>query len=389
MNRNAGARWQRGFSLVELMISIVIGLIILAAMVALFVNSSGANRELARANTLIENGRLAIELLESDVAHAGYWGSYMPEFDDQTFGGTELPLDPPTDVPTAVPDPCLPYDTPWSAADQINFLHVPVNVYDSDATCAGIVLDKADDTDVLVVRHAELCEAGSGGNCEDDIDGNVYFQSSRCEGEDPFRFGIEDDTAFDLLQLDCVAAAEKRKFISNIYYIRDYALTDGDGIPTLMRSTFTMANPGDVPAHQVAVPLIEGIEGFRVELGIDNLSEPYAGEPDGTAVNYAEGVDWLDADTRTTPTNRGDGSPDGAFIECTTLVPCTVDQLMNVTAVKIYVLVRSREPALNYTDTKTYQVGSTVMGPFNDGFKRHVYVSTLRLPNIAGRRQTP
>jgi type IV pilus assembly protein PilW len=29
------------------------------------------------------------------------------------------------------------------------------------------------------------------------------------------------------------------------------------------------------------------------------------------------------------------------------------------------------------------------MGPFNDGFKRHLYVSTIRLPNIAGRRETP
>ena len=56
---------------------------------------------------------------------------------------------------------------------------------------------------------------------------------------------------------------------------------------------------------------------------------------------------------------------------------------------RIYVLVRSREPAPGYTDTKVYQVGDSVMGPFNDGFKRHVYVSTLRLPNIAGRRQTP
>ena len=44
---------QSGFSLVELMVSIVIGLVILAAMVALFVNSSGANRELARANSLV------------------------------------------------------------------------------------------------------------------------------------------------------------------------------------------------------------------------------------------------------------------------------------------------------------------------------------------------
>ncbi|MDH5226903.1 MAG: PilW family protein [Gammaproteobacteria bacterium] len=379
-------RLNRGFSLVELMVSIVIGLVILAAMVALFVNSSGANRELARANTLVENGRLAIELLESDVVHAGYWGSYMPNFDDQTFG------DVPTDAPSAVPDPCLAYDTPWTNQHRLNLIGVPVNVYDSNTFCTPIVVNKQPTTDVLVVRHAELCDAitDPDDNCEDDIDGNVYFQASRC-GTDlvRFRFGTVDDTTFDLNQLDCATPTEKRKFISNIYYIRDYAVTLGDGIPTLVRSTFTMANPGDVPAQQLAAPLIEGIEGFRVELGIDNRSNPYTGQPTGSLVNYAQAINWLDPDTRTTPTNRGDGSPDGAFIECTTATPCTAAQLMNVTAVKLYVLVRSREPAPNYTDTKTYQVGTTLMGPFNDGFKRHVYVSTLRLPNIAGRRQTP
>ena len=76
---------QRGFSLVELMVSMVIGLLILGAMTALFMNTSTGNREMARANGMIENGRLAIELLESDVVHAGYWGGYMPTFDDQTF----------------------------------------------------------------------------------------------------------------------------------------------------------------------------------------------------------------------------------------------------------------------------------------------------------------
>ena len=386
MKRRATIRRQAGFSLVELMVSIVIGLVILAAMVALFVNSSGANRELARANTLVENGRLAIELLESDVVHAGYWGSYMPNFDDQTFG------DVPTDAPSAVPDPCLAYDTPWTNQHRLNLIGVPVNVYDSNTFCTPIVVNKQPTTDVLVVRHAELCDAitDPDDNCEDDIDGNVYFQASRC-GTDlvRFRFGTVDDTTFDLNQLDCATPTEKRKFISNIYYIRDYAVTPDDGIPTLVRSTFTMANPGDVPAQQLAAPLIVGIEGFRVELGIDNRSNPYTGQPTGSLVNYAQAINWLDPDTRTTPTNRGDGSPDGAFIECTTATPCTAAQLMNVTAVKLYVLVRSREPAPNYTDTKTYQVGTTLMGPFNDGFKRHVYVSTLRLPNIAGRRQTP
>jgi len=373
---------QSGFSLVELMVSIVIGLIILAAMVALFVNSSGANRELARANSLVENGRLAIELLESDVVHAGFWGSYTPNFDDQTFE------DPPTDAPSAVPNPCLAYATPWTPQHRLNLLHVPVNVYDSNAFCAGIVADKQAATDVLVVRHAELCEAGSGGNCEGDVAGNVYFQSSRCvDDTDRYRFGVAGDTTFDLRQLNCTDDTEKRKFVSNIYFIRDYAVTPGDGIPTLVRSSFNFV--GGVPAQQAAVALVEGIQGFRVELGVDNRSEPYPGEDTGTPVDYSVAVDWLDPDTRTTATNRGDGSPDGAFITCTTADPCSLDELTNVTAVKIYVLVRSREEAPNYTDTKTYQVGTSVMGPYNDGFKRHVYVSTLRLPNVAGRRQTP
>jgi len=372
---------QSGFSLVELMISIVIGLVILAAMVALFVNSSGANRELARANSLVENGRLAIELLESDVVHAGYWGSYMPLFDDQTF--EDDPSAVPNALPTAVPDVCLAYDTPWTPQHRSNLIHVPVNVYDSNAFCTAIVADKLPDTDVLVVRHAELCAAGSGGNCEPDVDGNVYFQSSRCTTDaDRYRLGIDDDTDFDLNQLNCTDDTEKRKFVSNIYYIRDYAVTPGDGIPTLVRSAFDLAG-GTTPAQQAAVALVEGIQGFRVELGIDNLSET------GAAVDYGAEVDWLDPDDRTTPTNRGDGSPDGAFITCTTADPCSLAELMNVTAVKVYVLVRSREEAPNYTDTKTYQVGDTTVLPFNDGFKRHVYVSTLRLPNIAGRRQTP
>jgi type IV pilus assembly protein PilW len=374
---------QRGLSLIELMVSLVIGLVILAALVTLFVNTSGSNRELARANSLIENGRLAIELLESDAVHAGFWGAYMPNFDDQTFDGV------PADAPTAVPEPCLAYSTPWTTQQRLNYIHVPLQVYDSNAFCSTVVLDQQAGTDVLVVRHAELCAAGVGG-CEADTAGKLYFHSTRCATDvDRYRFGTEDDTTFDLNQMDCTTVTEKRRFVSNIYYVRDYAVTAGDGIPTLMRASFDLDSTGTVLAHQPAVAVVEGIQGFRVELGVDDRSEAYAGQPTGTPVNYGEAVDWLDPDTRSTATNRGDGAPDGAYVSCTTALPCSVDQLMNVTAVKLHVLVRSREASTGYTDAKTYQLGSTTMGPFNDGFKRHVYVSTLRLPNVAGRRQTP
>ena len=48
-----------------------IGLVLLSALVAIFVNSSKSSRELAKANTMIENGRLAVQLLENDIQHAG------------------------------------------------------------------------------------------------------------------------------------------------------------------------------------------------------------------------------------------------------------------------------------------------------------------------------
>ena len=82
--------------------------------------------------------------------------------------------------------------------------------------------------------------------------------------------------------------------------------------------------------------------------------------------------------------------PDAAFVRCTTAVPCSVDQLVNVTAVKLYILARSREASQGLTDAKIYSLGvGTTLGPFNDAFQRHVFMTTVRLPNISGRRITP
>jgi type IV pilus assembly protein PilW len=386
-----GRGGQSGLSLVELMVSITIGLLILAALVALFVNTSGSNRELARANSLIENGRLAIQLLESDVVHAGFWGTHVPEFDDQTSGAV------PTDVPNAVPDPCQAFDpgvpVVWTNAYRANVIGIPVQAYEDAAVCAGIITNKLAGTDVLVVRHAELCVPGEAtgatgaGTCEADVAGNLYMQSSLCDTDlAPY---VLDTTGFTLLRRNCTTAAEKRKYMSSIYFVRNYAVTPGDGIPTLMRSQFARSAGGALE-HQPAVAMIEGIDGFRVELGIDNRSKAYAGNPTGTPVNYTQAIAWADPNTRTIPTNRGDGSPDGAFVRCTTAVPCTAAQLMNVTAVRISVLVRSREASPGFTDTKTYAMaGGTTMGPFNDQFKRHVFTTTVRLPNVSGRRATP
>ena len=177
--------------------------------------------------------------------------------------------------------------------------------------------------------------------------------------------------------------APKRKFIQNIYYIRDFAVTSGDGIPTLVRSRLDFA--GGAVTQQPAEPLVPGIERFRVELGIDNVSDS------GAAVDYTAAVNWADPNNWNSPTNRGDGIPDGNFVHCGST--CTLAELMNVVSVKMFVLARSDQATPGYTDAKTYRINSgdaTVsVGPFNDGFKRHIYSTTVRLNNVAGRRETP
>jgi type IV pilus assembly protein PilW len=367
--------WQRGLSLVELMVAVAISLVILAALVALFVNTSRSSREFARANSMIENGRLAVQVLESDLVHAGYWGTYVPDFDNQTAAAI------PADVPTAIPDPCLAYDpATWNAAYVDNLIGIPVQTYDDATVCAGIITDRLANTDVVIVRHLEPCVPGGSPNCEAAVAGRLYFQSTLCLTDVDERY--LDTAGFTLSQRDCVTPADMRRFMSSIYYVRDHSVTPGDGIPTLMRSQFNLA--GGVLEHQPPVPLIEGVEGFRVELGIDDLSET------GAAVDYTEEVEWADPTTRETLVNRGDGVPDGAFVRCTTAAPCTVDQLMNLTAVKFYVLSRSRETSLGHQDTKTYALGAgATLGPFNDGYPRHVFMTTVRMPNISGRRITP
>jgi type IV pilus assembly protein PilW len=439
---------ERGLSLIELMIAITLGLLIVAALLALFLNITRTNNEMAKMNRQIENGRFAIQLLQEDVVHAGFWGNHVPQFDDLT--AVTVPLD----APTALPDPCLANPATWTTEYKNNLIGIPLQA--NAGSCA--VNNQQGNTDVLVVRHAQTCETTEA-NCEAEINGNLYFQSTLCEKEvmataqngttstitlepgasptDGFYIGaviriidgigvgqerkitgysggtkeatvdtpwaitpdnssiytfglgyILDTTGHIFHNRDCATPAGKRKFVSNIYYIRDHS-TPGDGIPTLVRSSFDLA--GGALGHQSADALIEGIQGFRVEYGIDGLSDT------GNPVDYSSNVVWANPDNKNSPSNRGDGIPDGnyvgaASVTCNSLTDCAA---ANIVSARIHVLARSLEPTPGYTDSKTYQLGNKAdgtpftMGPFNDNFKRHVFTTTVRLVNPSGRRETP
>lgn len=384
---------QEGISLVELMVSIAVGLLIVAAMIAIFINTNRTNSEMAKANSQIENGRFAIQLLENEIVHAGFWGTYVPKFDDLTQTTA------PTDTPNAVPDPCLTFNTTnWTTTHKNNLVGIPTQTYEGSTFGTCSLANKKSNTDVLIARHADTCLPDAA-NCEADTLGKLYFQAGRCgsesyvlDCESSSVTGCSTASTLTLHSRDCTTTAEKRKYISTLYYIRDYAIVTGDGIPTLVRSQFDLS--GTTLAHQSVQPLIEGIEGFRVELGIDNVSDS------GASVDYSAAVNWANPSNLTSPTNRGDGVAD-TFIRCTThdTAPCIAANLANTVAVKIFLLSRSKETSPGYSSNKTYCLGTpnsdgtcptaVKLGPYSDSYKRHVFTTTIRLNNVSGRRETP
>ncbi len=365
----------QGFTLVELLVSLAIGFTLLTMIVQLYATTSRVNTDITETNYAIENGRLTIDFLGKDIAHGGFWNGYIPEFDDLSASAA------PSDYPTAIPDPCLDYAS-WDAAYKANFVALPVQVYDTvPATCSSLLPDRQAGTDVIVIRHANTpaCNPVSAGSC---TAGALHFQTSMCEADGNYQYTLSDDlTALTETQRDCTTRAEAREVISNIYYVRNYAVTSGDGVPTLMRSSLGVVS--GVPTQLSPVALIEGVESFKIELGIDNISDS------GAAVDHSAAIVWADESNKDSPTNRGDGIPDGEFVRCTTLIPCTVAQLVNTVSVKLGVLVRNLKTTQGYTDTKTYTIGTSTIGPFNNAYQRYAYNTTVRLANVSGRRETP
>ncbi|MDY0013040.1 MAG: hypothetical protein RBS40_09140 [Rhodocyclaceae bacterium] len=81
---------QRGINLVELMIGLVVGLIVLAAMSAVYLNTSRGSRDTLNANRLNQDLRAIMDIMVADIRRAGYWGTADTGNNPFTGGTTNL-----------------------------------------------------------------------------------------------------------------------------------------------------------------------------------------------------------------------------------------------------------------------------------------------------------
>ncbi len=383
-------RYQSGFSLIELMIALVIGLVVIAAVALLALNASRSHRSLNLASQQQESGRFALSLLKEDLEHAGFYGSIAPN---------KLAL------PGADPDASGGGPCDLSPQTHINNLLIPVRGYTAaPPTCT--LADLKANTNVLVIRRADTnvtaCASLAAGNTYIQTvpeDGAIGWCSSTptlsasppaCGSCTTYTTKATSPTAFSLTRPESYAAlADIRRYHVHIYYIRTWASIAGDGIPTLVRVSLTYTRSGGCDPNNTtstpasppcmtspAEPLVEGIDNMQLQFGLDAAYTtpcPYSSLPsacEGSPALYATATEITDS---------------GAWTDWT-----------NVISARIHLLVRgsgadsdyseNKTMDQSYTDAKTYTLGAVTVGPLNDHVPRHVFSQTVRIHNPSNWR---
>lgn len=332
MRPHSALQRQHGFTLVELMVAMVIGLLLLSALVALYANTSQSNIELEKSVRQIENGRHGMDLLHEDIVSAGYYG--------------DLSM---TDKAFSVPNACAltTANLGWDSAT--NTIPAAVTGLDATETASLTCLDNhRSGTPALVLRRVETERVAAASV----TNGGTYLQTSRCKNDPGSTQFVVGTTAasFTLRTLDCATANQVQRYLTRIYYVSNCNECGLDTIPTLKRAEL---RAGAI----VQAPLAEGIEDLAFEFGFD--------------------ID-------------GDGAADTFRTSLSGTAGAADNEWANVVGVRTRMLGATIEPTPGFTSGRTFDLGMLgTRGPFADNLKRRLYAMTGRVNNVAGPREQP
>ncbi len=375
---------QRGFTLLEVMVTLVITMVLMTAMAGIFQQSISTRTQVEREGQRLESSRFSLDTLTEDIRLAGYYG----------------PLTIPSgSLDWVYADPCT-EGAGWSATVASTTRTVPFAIYGYEAHKANItsppgcisVANKSvyrAGTDILVIRRVSTTAGLSGTGS--------HLQHSACADTSKDRvpfIASNDATTFTLLATDvsqtppkiCTVAAPIYRLITRIYFLS--ACDDcsgggtGDGIPTLKVVEVGAGDPRTVAT---------GVEDMHFEYGIDQTTSG-----DGAVDGYVV--------SNNNPRTTGAAGTAVGGVMLPTSLPATAtdvasgeDRWEDVMTVKVSLVVRDTSEYQGVAGTRTFTLGisdnsATVLAPSypktgTDKFRRKLSVTTVSAVNLAGRRE--
>lgn len=253
------AHHQRGITLVEMMVAMVVGLILLVGIVQLFTSNKQAYRIQEGANVLNENARYIMNQMQFDLRMGDHWGGVERE-----------EVEVMSDI-DSITDDC---DGDAAALDVVGIFGVDGDA-DSPIDCVPDS-DYVPDSDIVVIRYAEPTRRATG-TLEDD---RIYVRTAIGRRAVIFQGENLADLPADLAPASASAMTIEEEvpdianfeFRTVIYFLRPCASqdlgtagvcdADDDSIPTLSRLTLQ----GTTLVEQ---DVIAGVEQMQLAYGID------------------------------------------------------------------------------------------------------------------------
>jgi type IV pilus assembly protein PilW len=329
---------QRGFSLVELMVAMVLGLLLMGGVITFFSSQSRLETQTSAFSEIHENARMALTFISEDIAQAGFFGD---------FTGLNLNSPAPTVVlnsgvttPTIECEQSGGRNGTFPVGDGIKFRTLWAGYSAAGASLLTCDTPNAN-SDVLQIKRFIASQIATG--AED---------SNRFYGMANFAQLVLYQSSDAPLDADVVNGA-RYQYQHHVYYISDMT-NDGITAPYLQRRQL-INNSGGSP-EMVLAPggLVPGIENIHFQFGIDSNGD---GNPNG----------FLDTDDVTA--NQWDSAD--AIGE-------------RIVAVRVFVLARALAPDPSYQhEDITYQMGGrSVVVPATDKYRRLLLSTTVTLRNM-------
>lgn len=319
---------QAGFSLIEMMISITIGLMIIVALVGVLTSNIRGGKTNDRTSELGENGRYALDHLKHELRHAGYRG-YAPKAPES--GGWITPV---------ITNEC------GVAGSFVKNIRQGVWGADNNNPFSGNCLSTANaryntaiSSDVLVIRRAHGTPTTAAGA----VAGALYLRSSYA-GE-----SLLQGSAVALLP--AIPGTENATLHVHVYYIGS---DDIDAtVPALRRVSL-------VGAAMVDEMVASGIEQLQMEYGV------------------------ADAASTTTRYYSAGALPNSAGASHSATGATGWD---NVTSVRVWLLARNARSEPGYINHTVYEMGDRTVAhgnayTVNDSFRRQLFTTVVQLRNF-------
>lgn len=283
-----------GFSMIELMISVTIGLLLTAAVLQTFVSMKRTyefNEEFSR---IQQNGRFAMNYLTRDVRMAGHFGCFSRNFDS---GKIEINLDADkrSDIAWDTTRPLLGYDNVTSSFNEFEGVvaGTDVIVIKSVSSSSFPLMPPGYNQGANMDVHIDFNEdCGGGSDCHEgeilmvsDCSKAKVFQATNIENKSSSKVlvthsgaGYEPGNSHPVFQNSdgsysqgqhADGAFKEGSFISRLesyaYYIRN---SDSSGEPSLYRSRLGLSKATSSVVMS-AEELVEGVEDMQIFYGED------------------------------------------------------------------------------------------------------------------------